>query len=326
MAEHWANLPERKGLTWLRWLFSVYRLLGYRFISLLLYPIAGVFLLTGRVQRRASRDYIDRVRRVATSKGVELPTTLSSYQHFLRFAHAILDKLAGWHGDLQLGKHVDYASDSPSCPLPDGQKGCLILGSHLGDIEVCRALSQQRPGFRVHALVFNKHAQGFSQLLQEVNPDAGVNLIQVDTLGPETAIFLKEKIDAGDWVAIVGDRIALETSASARTERVIWSDFLGCQAPFPQGPFILASLLRCPVYLMFALKQKNELKIYCEMFADPLLLPRARRQETLQQVVDRYASRLEHYCLQSPLDWFNFYNFWELPDRKNADEKQQPPT
>lgn len=324
MAEHWAKLPERKGLTWLRWLFSVYRLLGYRFISWILYPVAGIFLMTGKVQRRASQQYIQRIRQTAAKKGITLPVNLSSYQHFLRFAHAILDKLAGWHGDLRLGKQVHYANDNLCCPLPVSGRGGLILGSHLGDIEVCRALSQQRPGLTVHALVFNKHAQGFSQLLQEINPDAGVNLIQVDNLGPETAIFLQEKIAAGDWVAIMGDRIPVATNTGARTERWVWSDFLGQPAPFPQGPFILASLLKCPVYLMFALKQKNELKIFCEKFADPLLLPRAQRQEALQQAIESYATRLEHYCLQSPLDWFNFYNFWELPDRKNTDEKQQP--
>lgn len=322
MSKHWANLPERKGLNWLKWLFKVYRVLGYGFISLILRPVSLIFLMSGRTQRQASQAYLKKIRATAKKNNRVLPTQLSSYQHFLRFAHAILDKLAGWQGDLILGQQVIYAPDSSFCPVPDGKKGCLIIGSHLGDLEVCRALSQQHPGLKVHALVFNKHAQGFNQLLQEINPNSGVNLIQVDNLGPETAILLKEKIDAGDWVAIVADRIALETSVEDRTTRVVWSEFLGEPAPFPKGPFILAFLLKCPVYLMFALKQKDDLQIYCEEFANPLLLPRAKRNEKLQQVVDHYAARLEHYCLHSPLDWFNFYNFWELPNpKKSADEK-----
>jgi predicted LPLAT superfamily acyltransferase len=323
VSKHWADLPERRGLAGLRLLFKVYRLLGYRFISLLLYPVSAVFLLTGRLQRQASQDYLARLQLVARQRGLPLPP-LSSFRHFLRFAHAILDKLAGWQGDLKMGHQVDYAVDSPCRPVPDRRRGCLILGSHLGDIEVCRALSQQHADFRVHALVFNRHARGFNSLVQEINPDAGIHLVQVDSLGPETAILLKEKIDAGDWVAIVGDRIALETSQEQRTDRLVWSEFLGQPAPFPQGPFVLAALLRCPVYLMFALKPQQQLEIHCELFADPLELPRADRQQALQQTVDRYAARLEHYCLQSPLDWFNFYDFWALPDRTANDEKQQP--
>ncbi|WP_250953399.1 hypothetical protein, partial [Escherichia coli] len=35
--------------------------------------------------------------------------------------------------------------------------------------------------------------------------------------------------------------------------------------------------------------------------------------------VDRYAERLEHYALQSPLDWFNFFDFWQLPDTNDKE-------
>ena len=94
---------------------------------------------------------------------------------------------------------------------------------------------------------------------------------------------------------------------------------MGQAAPFPQGPFILASILRCPVALIFALHQQEKLRIHCEPFADPLLLPRAERQDALQKTIDRYAERLEHYAPQSPLDWFNFFDFWHLPDTKNKE-------
>ena len=77
---------------------------------------------------------------------------------------------------------------------------------------------------------------------------------------------------------------------------------------------VLAAALRCPVLLMFALQQQGKLRIHCERFADPLLLPRAQRQQALQEAVDRYAARLAHYALLAPLDWFNFFDFWTLPD------------
>lgn len=127
----------------------------------------------------------------------------------------------------------------------------------------------------------------------------------VTDIGPETAILLKEKLDNGEWVAIVGDRIAV-TPQRGGDWRVCWSPFMGQPAPFPQGPFILASILRCPVNLIFALRQHGKLHIHCETFADLLLLPRGERQQALQNAIDHYAARLEHYALQSPLDWFNF--------------------
>jgi hypothetical protein len=32
--------------------------------------------------------------------------------------------------------------------------------------------------------------------------------------------------------------------------------------------------------------------------------------QTLNNVVQEYAARLEHYCLKAPLQWFNFFPFW----------------
>ncbi|HAI49879.1 MAG TPA: acyltransferase, partial [Enterobacteriaceae bacterium] len=59
-----------------------------------------------------------------------------------------------------------------------------------------------------------------------------------------------------------------------------------------------------------------------EPFADPLVLPRATRQQALQEAVDRYAARLEYYALRSPLDWFNFFDFWQLPDATRHQDKE----
>ncbi len=154
--------------------------------------------------------------------------------------------------------------------------------------------------------------------MAEMAPQAGLNLMQVTDIGPETAMLLQEKLDRGEWIAIVGDRIAVNPQRGGEW-RVCWSRFMGQTAPFPQGPFILAAILRCPVNLIFALRQQGKLRIYCEPFADPLLLPRAERQQALQHIIDRYAERLEHYALQSPLDWFNFFDFWRLPDPKDKE-------
>lgn len=119
-------------------------------------------------------------------------------------------------------------------------------------------------------------------------------------------------------MAIVGDRIAVSPQRGGDW-RVTWSPFMGQPAPFPQGPFILASILACPVVLIFALRQHRKLTVHCEPFANPLTLPRGERQQALQEAVDRYAQRLEHYALQAPLDWFNFFDFWRLPDAKEKE-------
>lgn len=306
---HWSVTQERKGLWGIRLMLCVYHLLGRRAFELLLYPVIGYFWLTGHVQRRASQLYLRRLDDFARRKNVSLPYRLNTFRHFMRFGGAMLNKLASWQGKLQNVTLMDEALCEAQIACG---RGTLILASHLGDIESCRAIASLNQRVVVNALVFTQHAERFNQVMKEVNPQANINLIQVSDMGPETAILLKEKLDAGEWVAMVGDRTSAGRHQRGEQQaRVIYSPFLGHPAPFPQGPFILAAALGAPVFLMFGIECAGRLNIHFEPFADPLLLPRNTRHEALQQAVDHYAGRLEHYCLRAPHDWFNFFDFWQ---------------
>jgi predicted LPLAT superfamily acyltransferase len=186
------------------------------------------------------------------------------------------------------------------------QQGCLIIGSHLGNLEACRALSRQYTGLKMNAIVFTQHAEKFNAVMESVNADSALNLIQVTDLGPDTAVLLKQKLAQGEWVVIVGDRTPV-----SQNRRVVWSDFLGQSAPFPLGPFILASVLKHPTYVMFGFSDKDGIDVHLE--ALPLKpLSRHNREQDIQHNVDLYVSRLEHYALRYPLQWFNFFDFWKL--------------
>lgn len=313
--QHWARKKEVKGLWGMRIMLAIWRLLGRKAIAPLLYPVVAVYWLGAHQARQASQNWLKRVRSELTARSRPIPARLNSYHHFLRFADAMLDKIASWRGEMRLGQDVVFAPNAEAALDITSPQGKLLLASHLGDIEACRALAQLQVSKTINALVFNDNAQRFKQIMAEIAPHAGLNLLPVTDIGPDTAILLKDKLDRGEWVAIVGDRIAVNPQRG-NSCRVIWSRFMGHPAPFPQGPFILASILRCPVLLIYALRQQGKLHLHCEPFADPLLLPRADRQAALQQAVDRYAERLEHYALQAPLDWFNFFNFWQLPDQQ----------
>ncbi|HDX8645175.1 glycosyltransferase family 2 protein [Aeromonas dhakensis] len=308
---HWSRTPERGSLLGMQIMLASYRLLGRRGFSLLLYPVIGYFWLTGRAQREASQAYLARLEAFASAQGVALPAEpRSSFRHFLRFGEAALDKLAGWRGDITEQQVELVGAEHYQAAINSG-KGVLLLGSHLGDLELCRALGSRKQGLRINALVFTRHAARFNALLKQINPDSHLNLIQVQELGADTAILLKEKLEQGEWVVIVGDRTSV-----TREKRVIWADFLGAPAPFPLGPFVLSSVLGCPVYLMFGLKEQGRFRVHFEPFADGQPLPRQGRQQILASRVQAYADRLQHHCLRAPLDWFNFFDFWQLTDEQ----------
>jgi predicted LPLAT superfamily acyltransferase len=130
----------------------------------------------------------------------------------------------------------------------------------------------------------------------------------VTEISPGTAVLLGEKIVRGEFVAIAGDRIPVTPKP-----RVALANFLGARAPFPVGPYVLADLLQCPVYLLFTLRRGNDSEIHFELFHETIRLPRKERDRALDELVGQYAGRLEYFCRRAPLQWFNFYQFWHLP-------------
>jgi predicted LPLAT superfamily acyltransferase len=304
VSEHWSRLAERGSVLGLKAVFACYRFLGHRAARWLLYPVVAYFFVTGRKARTASLAFLARVHR---QRGMAPPTWRDSFRHMLAFGLSGLDKLAAWLGKGGI-RDVDFPNRDEVDRLVASGRGAVLIGSHLGNLEMMRALAVSERKATVNAVVYTDHALRFNELLQRANASFGVNLIQVSSLGPDTAILLKDKIDRGELVVIVGDRTP---GGETGSERVSWVDFIGQPAPFAQGPFILASLLDCPVYLFFCLREHGRsYRIHLELFAERIDLPRGERMARLRDHVQRYAARLEHYCLQAPEQWFNFYDFW----------------
>jgi len=278
-------------------------LFGRRFLQLFLYPVVLYYWLTHRPARQASQAYLNRL--AVFSPSLKLSGSFFwSYKHFISFANAIIDKLAAWSGALSQTDVEYYGRNELIAKISKGQ-GAVLLGSHLGNLEVCRVIADFDKTIHINVLLDNKHAQKFNQLLKKTNDNSQLNLIQITEITAATYMVLRNKINNGELVIIAADR----TPVSNR-QRVTKVTFLGADALFPQGPLILASLLECPVYTVFCLKQHSKNVIYFDLFSDSLMFPRKTREEAIQKIIQRYAECLQTYCLKEPLQWFNFFDFW----------------
>lgn len=315
-ATHWMNVKERRGFSGMKLLWKLYRWGGRPLFAVIGWPVTGVFYLTGTAAKKASEKFLTRVNEERTRRG--LPTeTLSGLTHFRAFTMSMLDRLAAWVGDLTLWKDVDFADEESRkllCEPPADGRGKLVLVSHLGVAEATRALAQHDRAVPVWALVYDEHAPRFKAMLEDVAPDASRHIIAVNHLGVDTAARLEEAIARGEWVAIAADRTP--NDQSSRGSRTATASFLGHDAPFPVGPFVLANLLKCDVVTLFAVRVGDKLLISCRPFASEIQLPRKTRDEALAQYASQWAKILEDQAVAHPYQWFNFYDFW------HEDEKQ----
>jgi predicted LPLAT superfamily acyltransferase/glycosyltransferase involved in cell wall biosynthesis len=301
-SRHWFALAERGAACGLRFSTVAYRILGRTGCLAILSPVVLYFFMTGSQQRTASRVYLSRA--LSDAGRPHSPTWLDSYRHFMSFAGCAVDTFAAWSGRLPPdivrvigGSTLEVAKKDP--------RGALFVVSHLGNAGLSRALLDERTRSRITVLAHTGHAGHFNEVLRRHNPDSAVNTLQVTEIGPETMIDLRERIERGEWIVIAGDRTPV--GSQQRTFRV---RFLGTDAVFAQGPYILAALMQCPVYLLFCLRSQTGYELFFEKFAHRVTLPRGDRETALRQCAERYASRLEHYVKKSPFQWYNFYDFW----------------
>ena len=298
---HWSQHKERGSEWGMRFCVWCYRALGKQVLYALLYPIIGWFFLFASSARHESQRYLQRVLD-------RTPTPTDSFHHFMAFGRATVDKLSAWSGELQRSD-VEFSNRDQLVQQAASGKGAVILTSHLGNVDMCRALVASVPGIHLNVLLFTHHAESINRVMRRLNPDAGMEIIQVSDVGPDTAIMLHDKVQRGEFVVIAADR-----TSPTSLHRASAADFLGHPALFPHGPFILAALLECPVYLLFALQTGQRYEIFLESFAGQLTFPRRQRETLLAEAIRRYAERLEHYCRLAPLQWFNFFNFWHGND------------
>lgn len=285
----------------MRMMVVALKLLSRPILAPFVYGVTLYFFVFGGRARAVSRAYLRRIARECPHSGVSA-NRRSAYRHFLAFAEALLDKLDAWAGRIKYDSVVfeEHAALRAAAASP---RGVLIIGSHLGNLEVCRALARLNNRVRLNILVHTRHAAYFNRMLTLAGASQ-LELLQVTDFGAATALALKERIERGEWVVIAGDRVPVHGG------RTVDVRFLGGSAPLPVGPYVLAAVLECPVHLLFCLRRAGRYHVYFEPFAERITLPRAERETHLVREAQRFADRLAQYVALEPLQWFNFYPFW----------------
>jgi len=306
-SRHWADIGEKTFALGIRFLGGVHRWFGRVPFRVCLYPVLLFYWLTNSTARRASMEYLRRMQashRVFKSE----PGRRTSLRHFGCFAETLLDKTLAMSGRYAPDRLIIDGADGIVENIEAGQGG-LIITAHLGCLELMQASASLRSGLKINILVHTAHAESFNRILTRLNPQAQVQLLQVGAFNAPTAMLLADRVAAGEWIAIAGDRIPVSG------DRLLRVSFLGKPAAFPAGPYLLASVLRCPVYLMACLHEGAGYRARVHKLADRIQLPRAQREQAMTAYATRFAQWIEERLRESPLDWFNFYAFWDQTTR-----------
>lgn len=304
MSRHWARTTEAGALRGMQIMIWVHKVVGRPAFNLVLVFVMAYFFLRRGEARRTSRDYLRRVRSFSPDALSAAPLAWLSFRQFFWFGQSILDKYLAW-AETPDNIEMDADQEEMLFDFAATGQGCLLIGSHFGNLEYSRGIAHRHPDVTINVLIYDQHAKNFAALLEQGDPESRMNLIQVTDIDFDLALRLKSKVSSGEWVVIAGDRVPVGSGG-----RVCTPEFMGDKARFPIGPYVLASLLQCRVFLLHCFQLDGDYHLGVEPFAERIAPDREDRNAAYEFHAQQFATALERQVLRAPLQWFNFYDFW----------------
>ncbi len=297
MTKSWHSLGEKSNTLALRLIRWVALNMGRPVARLLLYPITLYYLVFATEQRRASLLYLNRVLD-------RKPTLLDVAKHIHCFASTILDRVYLLTGQFE---KLDVTFPKENMPLKYSQQGtgCILLGSHIGSFEVLRSYAVRKCPLPIKILMYEAHSPMILKILNALNPDVSDMVIPMGK--PDSLLQVKDAVDAGNAVGMLGDRIMeMDSNKTARCT------LLGGEIGLPSAPILIAASLKVPVIVFFGIYLGgNRYQIHFERLSDNITLDRNHRQKDIQMWLQKYADIMEKHIKQAPYNWFNFYDYWQ---------------
>jgi len=296
---HWSERRESGGrfATWL--LIAIVVRLGRRIARVLMYPITLYFFLRRATERRCSYEFLARA--FGRPMGA-----MAVFRHIHAYTLTILDRVYLLSDAMRQFDVRVHGLEQLEAQMAHG-RGVLLLGAHIGSFEVLRTLACRRPDLRMRVVMDRQQTAAMTEFLHALNPAVAGEVIDAGSDAGALALAIRDAAAQGALIGLLADRARPQ-------EPVSTAAFFGAAAPFPNGPYLIASALDLPVVLCFGLyRGANRYEMYFETFAESIKIPRAERAALCAQWAQRYATRLEHYTRLDPYNWFNFYDFWNSP-------------
>lgn len=310
--ERWAQIEEVGTPAGLRAVSSIARRMPRPAALAFVQLIAAYYTLRNGRARRSSREYLARV--WSNPQGRDNlghpPSLRLVFQHIREFAVSLYDRLMVWSKALE-GVEIDDDGAHEIFSLTRSGVGALLFGAHLGSAEMLWLISK-RYDLPVNVVAFFDNARRINAFIESLDAEARVRVIEIDPQSVRAAFEIRACLQRGEIVVILADR--LPPGHDARSAEV---SFLGERARFPFSPFLLASNLGCRTYFTVCLRTGDaRYRTVLRRLSEGARIERDGREAHARELLARFAEQLERFCLEYPLQWFNFFDFWSRePER-----------
>ena len=297
----WWKKQERGGAFFLRLSLFLAQILPEFALKLIVKIVVWFYYIFSKNERKNIAEFR---RNLSEFAGSQTLKGTSVFSHFEAFGGAICDKFRVWKGKIKDSELEIIDLGRIKSELIGAKKGQILLTAHLGNVEICKALGARVDGFRMVILVYDKNSREFNELLKHISQnDGSVRMMQVNELDVAAMLELKNIVESGEHIGIMGDRTPLGGDKAARVK------FLGKEASFNYGPYLIAGILGVEISSLWCQKIGGKFRIELVPLASAVKLGRDKAAAA-REYLQIYVRELENRCKQTPAQWFNFFDFW----------------
>ena len=180
------------------------------------------------------------------------------------------------------------------------KKGGLLLSAHIGNFEVASHLLGEIDA-SINVVTFDGEDEGIKEYMESVTGKMAVKHIVIkDDMSHIFAI--SEALLNNELVCMPADRFMPGS-------KTVSLNFLGAEARFPVGPFMLASKFQVPVVFVAVAKESTlHYHFFASKIKEYLYL---EKEDDMQHLLHDFVSYMEEKVKRYPEQWYNYYNFWQ---------------
>ena len=280
------------------WFFiQILKFPGLKFTYLFLHFVSAYFVLFVAKARKPITSYFEDIQGYSKLKALKY-----TFRNFYVFGQVIIDKVV-LMGGFKNNFSFDFDGEEHIQSMAENEGG-LLIGAHAGNWEVAGHLLK-RINTKVHIVMLQAEHEKIKSMLDEVMTDKKMSIIPIKD--DFSHLFkIKEALQKNEIVALHGDRFLPGTNTTR-------SNFMGKEAEFPLGPFLLAVKYKKPVSFVNAFKESPT---HYHFYASKPIkkIPKATivaRNEASKELLEIYLENLGKMLKKYPEQWFNYYYFWE---------------
>ncbi|WP_247672656.1 lipid A biosynthesis acyltransferase [Aquimarina sp. MMG016] len=228
-----------------------------------------------------------------------LESIISIYKNYFVFGQTLIDRTAISFG-LKDKFSFTYDGKEKVQALLDKKTGGFVFSGHIGSFNIARYFFDEfdMTDTAVNLMVTDQENEQIKEFVGAVSYDTNMRFIVIKD--DMSHIFeMNDALGRGEVIVFASDRYV-------EGIQYIEQEFLGKSVKFPSGPYKLAARKKKPMLFMYIMKGKN--KQYHLYAKEPEFTADSIKPS---HVLKEYVRNMEIMIKKYPLQWFNYYDYWE---------------